>query len=84
MYTWLGWRRQDRLAFGGDFFFFGSSVCLLAVAVPLEFQKNIVLQGRVVNPTPNPQLGGPGYYIRVYSPRDMLCLAPPLRPVWPD
>ena len=81
---WLGWRRQDRLAFGVDFFF-GSSVHFLAMASLLGFwNSNGVLQGRVVNPTSNPQLWGPKYYIRVYFPRDMLCLAPPLRPVWLD
>jgi hypothetical protein len=55
---WLGWRRQDRLAFCVDFFF-GSSVHILAMASPLGFlNNNGVIQGRVVNPTPNLQLGG--------------------------
>jgi len=41
----------------------------LQVVEPMEEEEEVILWGRVVMPLPNPQPGGPGFYIGVSSPR---------------
>jgi hypothetical protein len=48
----------------------------------LELGRNGVVRHSIVNATPNPQPGGPEFYVGVYLPRNTLRLPLLRRPVW--